>query len=39
MNVGAIYKFTDNFRAGVAYESPTWYNLNDELSQRLIVRN
>ena len=38
MNVGAIYKFTDNFRAGVAYESPTWYNLNDELSQRLIVR-
>lgn len=37
MNVGAIYKFTDNFRAGVAYESPTWYNLNDELSQRLIV--
>lgn len=38
MNVGAIYKFTDNFRAGIAYESPTWYNLNDELSQRLIVR-
>lgn len=38
MNVGAIYKFTDNFRAGVAYESPTWYTLNDELSQRLITR-
>lgn len=38
MNVGAIYKFTDNFRAGIAYESPTWYQLNDELSQRLITR-
>lgn len=38
MNVGAIYKFTDNFRAGVAYESPTWYTLNDELSQSLITR-
>jgi len=37
INLGAIYKFTDNFRAGVAYESPTWYRLNDELSQRLIV--
>ena len=38
MNLGAIYKFTDNFRAGIAYESPTWYQLNDELSQRLITR-
>lgn len=38
MNLGAIYKFTDSFRAGVAYESPTWYHLNDELSQRLITR-
>ncbi len=37
LNVGAIYKFTESFRAGVAYESPTWYRLNDELSQRLIV--
>ncbi|WP_333808284.1 OmpP1/FadL family transporter [Flavobacterium sp.] len=38
MNLGAIYKFTDSFRAGIAYESPTWYHLNDELSQRLITR-
>ena len=37
LNMGAIYKFTENFRAGLAYESPTWYRLNDELSQRLIV--
>ena len=37
MNLGAIYKFTESFRAGVAYESPTWYRLNDELAQRLIV--
>ena len=37
LNLGAIYKFTESFRAGVAYESPTWYRLNDELSQRLIV--
>jgi len=37
MNLGAIYKFTDNIRAGIAYESPTWYRLNDELAQRLIV--
>ena len=36
-NLGAIYKFTESFRAGVAYESPTWYRLNDELTQRLIV--
>lgn len=38
LNLGAIYKFNNNFRAGLAYESPTWYNLNDELSQRLITR-
>jgi len=37
LNVGAIYKATESLRLGVAYESPTWYRLNDELSQRLIV--
>jgi len=37
LNVGAIYKFTENLRAGVAYESPTWYRLKDELTQRLIT--
>jgi hypothetical protein len=33
--VGAIAKLTDQIRMGFAYESPTWYNLQDELSQRL----
>jgi long-subunit fatty acid transport protein len=33
--LGAIAKVTDEFRAGLAYESPTWYNLNDELKQTL----
>lgn len=37
LNLGVIYKFTENIRAGFAYESPTWYRLNDELSQRLIT--
>lgn len=32
-NVGAIAKVSENFRLGVAYESPTWYRLNDELVQ------
>lgn len=33
--VGAIAKLNNQIRVGLAYESPTWYNLNDELSQRL----
>lgn len=33
--VGAIAKLTNEIRMGLAYESPTWYNLRDELSQRL----
>ena len=33
--VGAIAKITNEIRMGLAYESPTWYNLQDELSQRL----
>ena len=37
LNLGAIVKVTEDFRAGIAYESPTWYRLNDELTQRLIV--
>lgn len=35
-NLGVIAKFSEAFRGGLAYESPTWYRLNDELSQRLI---
>lgn len=33
--LGAIGKVTDSFRLGVAYESNTWYELYDELSQSL----
>lgn len=35
MNLGAIYKATDNFRIGLSYETPTWYRLNDELTQSI----
>ena len=38
-NLGAIAKVSDELRLGLAYESPTWYRLNDELSQRLIVNS
>lgn len=34
-NIGGIYKITEAFRAGIAYESPTWMRLQDEISQRL----
>lgn len=33
--LGVIGKVTDNFRLGIAYESNTWYELYDELSQSL----
>lgn len=35
MNLGAIYKATENVRLGLAYETPTWYKLNDELTQSI----
>ncbi|MGX7668300.1 OmpP1/FadL family transporter [Flavobacterium pedocola] len=35
-NLGVIAKFSESFRGGLAYESPTWYRLNDELTQQLI---
>ncbi|MES2574328.1 MAG: outer membrane protein transport protein [Bacteroidota bacterium] len=34
--IGAIAKVTNEVRFGLAYESPTWYNLNDEFSQQII---
>ncbi len=34
-NVGAIVKITEELRAGVAYESPTWYRLQDEITQAI----
>jgi hypothetical protein len=33
--VGAIAKVSNELRAGIAYESATWYQLNDEFSQKL----
>ncbi len=36
-NLGAIYKLNDSFRVGASYESPTWYQLNDELIQDLYT--
>jgi hypothetical protein len=33
--LGAIAKVTKEFRLGLAYDSPTWYRLNDELRQTL----
>lgn len=35
--VGVIGKITKGLRLGLAYESPTWYSLNDEVSQRTIT--
>jgi long-subunit fatty acid transport protein len=35
--LGAIAKITNQLRIGLAYESPTWYNLNEELQQILAV--
>ncbi|OYU82093.1 MAG: transporter [Flavobacterium sp. BFFFF1] len=36
--LGGIAKLTKEFRVGLAYESPTWYSLKDELLQTLAVR-
>ena len=35
--LGAIAKLSKELRLGVAYESPTWLRLNDELTQQLIA--
>ena len=35
--LGAIAKVTNEFRVGLTFESPTWYNLNDEFKQTLAV--
>lgn len=35
--LGAIAKLTNEVRVGIAYESPTWYHLSDEFSQRLTT--
>lgn len=35
LQIGAIVKATEDLRFGAAYESPTWMNLSDQLTQRL----
>jgi len=35
LNLGAIYKVTKSLRAGLAYESPTWMRLQNEVTQRI----
>ena len=37
MNFGAIAKITEAFRVGLAYETPTWNRLTDQLSQNLYT--
>lgn len=34
-NLGAIAKVNNNFRLGASYQSPIWYDLRDDLSQRI----
>ncbi|MCF6132605.1 OmpP1/FadL family transporter [Flavobacterium wongokense] len=38
-NLGAIVKPTKELRLGVAYQSPTWYRLEDEQRQAVISNN
>lgn len=37
--LGAIAKATNNLRLGLAYESPTWYSLEEEYLQYLSTNN
>jgi len=34
---GAIAKVTNEIRLGLAYESPTWFTLSDEFTQKLVT--
>ena len=35
--LGAILKLTDELRAGLTYDSPTWYNIEEETTQFLYT--
>jgi len=37
LQLGAIVKLKDGLRAGLSYESSTWYRLNDEVVQNLVT--
>ncbi|RMA56816.1 outer membrane protein transport protein (OMPP1/FadL/TodX) [Ulvibacter antarcticus] len=36
--IGAIAKLTENFRLGLSLDTPTWYEISEETSQRLETR-
>ncbi|WP_461532362.1 OmpP1/FadL family transporter [Sinomicrobium sp.] len=38
-SLGGIARVGEMVRLGLSYQSPTWYNLNDELSQRMETSN
>lgn len=38
LQVGAIAKASEHIRVGFSYQSPTWMNLTDELTQRVVSR-
>ena len=37
LQFGAIGKINNNFRVGLSYHSPTWYTLENEISQFLVT--
>ena len=37
IQLGAIYKPSPNIRLGLSYQSPTWYNIQEELIQSVIT--
>lgn len=37
LQIGSIYKVTDELRIGLAYQSPIWYTLKDEILQYLYT--
>lgn len=37
--VGGIAKLSEGFRIGVAYDTPTWYTISEQMNQRLETNN
>ena len=37
LQLGAIGKINNNIRLGLSYQSPTWYSLEDEISQFIVT--
>jgi hypothetical protein len=36
--IGGIYKTSKNLRIGLSYKSPTWFNIEEELSQNISTK-